>query len=281
MPHSTRAWFALSLLLLLGAALLHTAVLLGVTAVWAALVHLTLFGWVTAMIVAVNYHTMPVFTGRDFPRRGPLWAQLVALVAGLALAVAGLLAALPALLVAGLALELVAGLLFTLNVALLLTRGPRRALPPPPPPVPGQGAVDKVATRATSLAGACLPLVLLLLLGARTGVLGGAWWLAAEHLMALGWVMLMIVGVALHVLPRFSGRGTRGVAWARAQLGLHLVALAMIVLGLGLGWGGLFAAGGVTMSVAIGLFAWTIWPTLRAVTPRAALIIPTVKEVTR
>ena len=32
--------------------------------------------------------------------------------------------------------------------------------------------------------------------------------LAAEHLVVLGWVMLMIVGVAYHVLPRFSGCGS-------------------------------------------------------------------------
>jgi hypothetical protein len=121
----------------------------------------------------------------------------------------------------------------------------------------------------------------LLLLGVRAGVLGGAWWLAAEHLATLGWVMLMIVGVALHVLPRFSGIGTRGARWARAQLGLHLAALATIVLGLGLGLGGLFAAGGLAMSGAIGLFAWTIWPTLRAVSARPQLITPTIKERAR
>lgn len=281
MLSTTRAWFALSLLLLLGAALLHTALLLGASAVWAALIHLTLFGWVSGMIFAVNYHTMPAFTGRDFPYSSLIWAQLAALLAGVTLAVAGLLAAAPIMIMPGLALELLAALLFVLNVALLLTRGPRRRVPPPPPSVPGQGVVDKVATRATALAGACLPLALLLLLGARGGVISGAWWLAAEHLATLGWVMAMIVGVALHVLPRFSGRATRGAAWARAQLGLHLVALALIVLGLGFGWGGLFAAGGLAMSAAIALFAWTIWPTLRAVAPRATLITPTVKEVTR
>lgn len=278
MRSTTRAWFAAGLLLLLAAALLHSALLLGASAVWAPLVHLTLFGWVSAMIVAVNYHTMPVFTARDFPYAGPIWAQLAAQLAGLALVVGGQLAGRPALVGAGLALELLAALLFVLNIALLLARGERRGLPPAPPPVPGQREVDRAGTRATTAAGLCLPLALVLLLAVRAGLLGGAWWLAAEHLAALGWVMLMIVGVAGHVLPRFSGRATRGAAWARAQLGLHLVALALIGLGLGLGRGGLFAAGGLTMALALGLFAWNIWPTLRAVAARPALITPGVKE---
>lgn len=281
MHKTTRAWFAASLLLLIGAALLHTAMLLGLSAVWATQVHMTLFGWVSAMIVAVNYHTMPVFTGRDFPHTRTIWAQLAAWVAGVVLVAAGQLAGLTAVVTAGLALELLAALLFTLNIGLLLTRGARRPLPPAPSPIPGQREVDRVGTRATSAAGVCLPLALALLLGARTGLISGAWWLAAEHLAALGWVMLMIVGVALHVLPRFSGRATRGPTWARVQLSLHLVALTLIVLGLGLGWGLAFAAGGVAMGVALCLFAWTVWPTLHAVRNRPTLITPTVKEASR
>jgi hypothetical protein len=280
MPSTTRSWFAASLLLLLVAALLHTALALGLSVVWAPLVHLTLFGWVSAMIVAVNLHTMPVFTGRAWPYPAVIWSHLGALVGGVSFAAAGMLAGATPLILAGLGLELLASLLFMLNVVLLMTRGPRKGLPPPPPPVPGQREVDKIGTRATSASGLCLPLALLLLLGPRLGLISGAWSLAAEHLAALGWVMLMIVGVALHVLPRFSGRGTRGPAWARAQLTLHLAALALIVLGLGLGVAPLFAAGALAMSAALGLFAWTIWPTLVPVAA-APLIVPTVKERAR
>lgn len=273
----TRAWLAAALLLLVGAALLHSAMAIGLTAVWPALIHLTLFGWIGGMIVAVNYHTMPVFTRRDFPAPKLIWLHLGAQLAGLALATAGLLGAGRGLVAAGLALELVASLLFLLNIALLIARGPRRNLPPMPLPVPTQGPVDRVGTAATTAAGLCLPAALGLLLAARTGALGGSWWLAAEHLAALGWVMLMIAGVAYHVLPRFSGRGTRGVAWVRAQLGLHLPALGLIVAGLGLGQGGVFAAGGVTMSLALALFGYSVWPTLRAVGAGPQLVVPTVK----
>lgn len=281
MHATTRAWFAAGLLLLVAAALLHAALLLGASALWAPLVHVTLFGWVSAMIMAVNYHTMPVFTGRDFPYPRLISAQLAAFAAGVILAPAGLLAGAQVVVVTGLALELLAALIFLLNVALLIRRGVRRALPPPPPPFPEQRAVDRIGTRATSLAGLCLPLALAQLLGVRLGLWSGAWWLAAEHLATLGWVMLMIVGVALHVLPRFSGRPTRAARWASAQLGLHTLSLALIVVALGFGWAALFAAGGVLMSVALALFAWVVWPTLRPVVARPALIIPAVKEQAR
>jgi hypothetical protein len=277
MGTTTRAFFALSLVALLGAAALHTAVLFGAGWAWDAFVHLTIFGWVSGMIFAVNYHTMPVFTGRDFPAGWPIWAHLAAQGLGAALAPAGMLADSAALLLAGLTLELLGALLFMLNIILLFTRGRRRALPPAPAPVQGQKEVDKVGTRATAAAGLSLPLALALLLASRAGALGGEWWLAAEHLATLGWLLLMIVGVAYHVLPRFSGRATRGAAWAGRQLTLHLLAVALIVAALGLGLGALFALGGLCMSLALGLFAWVIWPTLRA-TAAPSLIAAGVKE---
>jgi hypothetical protein len=100
------------------------------------------------------------------------------------------------------------------------------------------------------------------MLAVRLGWISGAWMLAAEHLAALGWVMLMIVGVSYHVLPRFSGRATRGTEWARAQLLCQIGALMLIVLALGFGWPRIFTAGGLLMALALGLFAWTVWPTL-------------------
>jgi hypothetical protein len=280
MQPTTRACFAASLLALIGAAALHTAVLFGLGSAWGAFVHLTIFGWISGMIFSVNYHTMPVFTGRDFPAAWPIWAHLAAFGLGATLAPAGMLADSKALIVGGLALELLAALLFALNIALLFARGRRRALPPAPAPVQGQREVDKVGTRATAAAGLSLPTALLLLLAGRTGALGGEWWLAAEHLATLGWILLMIVGVAYHVLPRFSGRATRGARWARRQLGLHLLSVALIVLALGFGQRPLFALGGLAMSLALALFAWVVWPTLRAVPAPSPLIQVGIKERT-
>lgn len=262
MASSTRAWLALSLCLLVSAMLLHVLALAGVAIVWSAMVHLTLFGWITAMITTITYHTTPVFSGRDFPNKQLAWYHLGAFAAGVALAGAGLLARSNAATTVGVALQVLAALLFAANIALLLRRGTPHSGRPPLPPIASQPQVDRVARRATRLAGPCLLLALLLLLGAYGGWLHGEWALAAEHLAALGWIMLTVVGVAYHMLPRFNGRGVRGPGWARAQLACHLAALLLMVPALGFGLPALFAAGGLMMSVAVGLFVWTIWPAL-------------------
>lgn len=276
MTASTRAFLFAALFTLPIAALLHLLALLGLRGAWPAMVHLTLFGWITAMISTVSYHTMPVFAARDFPFQRMIWAHWAALAAGVALAALGIPAPWPAGQAAGLLLEIAAALLFLANVASLFLYGPRRPHRPPMP-VAQQPHIDRVGSMATRLAALCLPTALLLLLAAQLGWLGGGWALAGEHLATLGWIMLMIVGVAYHVLPRFSGIGTRGPRWARAQLACHVGALALMVPALGFGWSALFAFGGLLMLLAIGLFAWTVWPALRVVDMRAALIQVSVK----
>jgi hypothetical protein len=262
MSGSTRAFVIAGLLALPAAALLHLLALLGVAWAWPAMVHLMLFGWITGMIYAVNFHTMPVFSARDFPYPRLIWAQWGMWCAGVALAIAGALANWRGGQAAGLLLQLIAALAFVTNTILLFTRGLRRPHRPAPPPIAGQPHVDHIGTQATKLAGLSLPLALLLLLAMRLEWISGSWLLAAEHLATLGWMMLTIVGVAYHVLPRFSGIGTRGPAWARAQLFCHLGALALMAPALGFGWAWAFAAGGLLMTLGIGLFAWTIWPTI-------------------
>jgi hypothetical protein len=275
---STRAFLIAALIALPGAATLHLLALLGVLGAWPAMVHLTIFGWITAMIVAVNYHTMPVFTARDFPYPRLIWAHWALLIAGVALASGGLLAGWGAGVALGLLLQLGGSLAFMSNTILLFLRGAPRPHRPPAPPIAGQPLVDRTGASATKAAGICLPLALLLLLAPQLGWVGSQWTLAAEHIAALGWMMLMIVGVAYHILPRFSGCGTRGPAWARAQLLIHAGALALIVLSLGFGWPRGFALGGVTMAVALGVFAWTIWPTLRVIRSQPNSITLVFKE---
>lgn len=259
---SSRAFVIAGLIALPAAALLHLLALLGISRTWPAMVHLTLFGWITALIYAVNIHTMPVFSARDFPDPRLIWAQWSAWCTGVTLATTATLAAWHGAEVAGLLLQLIAALIFVANTILLFVAGPRRPHRPPPPPIANQPRVDRIGTQATKLAGLSLPLALLLLLAMRLEWLSGSWLLAGEHLATLGWVMLMIVGVAYHVLPRFSGVGTRGPAWARAQLLCHIAALALMVPALGFAWTWAFAAGGLLMTLALGLFAWTIWPTI-------------------
>jgi hypothetical protein len=262
MSSSTRAFFIAALIALPTSALLHLLALAGVSGAWPAMVHLTLFGWITAMIYAVNFHAVPVFAGRDFPYPRLIWAQWMAWCSGVALATTGILVPWQGAELAGLLLQLIAALTFIANTILLFQHGPQRANRPPLPPIPDQPRVDRVGTRATKLAGLSLPLALLLLLAVRLAWMDGAWLLAAEHIMTLGWVMLMIVGVAYHVLPRFSGVGTRGPGWAQAQLLCQLGALILMAVGLGFGWPRAFALGGILMTLALALFAWGIWPTI-------------------
>ncbi len=276
MKANTRAFFAAALFWLVLAALLHLLVVLGASGAWAAMVHAILFGWITTMIAAVNYHTMPVFAARDFPSPALIWMHWLLLAGGAAIAVAGLLFIVQALVIAGILMELGAAALFVVNIVLLFRRGMPRGRAAPPP-IASQPQIDRLATQATKASGVCLPLALGLLLGARLGW-PGEWALAAEHLAALGWIMLMTVGVAYHVLPRFSGTGLRGVGWARAQLACHLGGLLIMVSGLGFGWSGLFAFGGALIACATGLFAWTIWPALQLVRQRAGSIALTIKE---
>jgi hypothetical protein len=262
MTSPTRAFARSALLILPIAALLQLLALLGVGPAWPAMVHMTMFGWITGIILVVNYHTVPVFAARDFPLTWLIWLHLAAWLLGIALDGAGQLLGWPLGVSLGLALQLLGALVFVANTLLLFLRGPRRASQPIPPPIAGQSRVDRIGTRATKGAGMALPLALALLLAIRLEWVSGAWTLAAEHLVTLGWLMLMIVGVAYHVLPRFSGRGTRGPGWAGAQLLCHYAALGLIVVAIGAGWGLVFALGGVLMSLALALFAWTIWPTI-------------------
>ena len=280
MTPMTRIWLWTSLVALLGAAMLHLLYLLGVSSVWPALIHVMLFGFITAMIVAVNYHLLPVFGARTFPYPWLIGVHWGAFSAGVLLATVGWVAAWPVLISSGLALQLAAALVFATNIVLLFVRGVPRAQRSPLP-FPDQAPVDRLGTHATKSAGLCLPLALLLLLAQHLGLIGGSWVLAAEHLATLGWIMLMVTGVAYHVLPRFSGRRIRGLRWARAHLCCHIVALVSIVVALGSGLPRVFALGGALMAIALALFARTVWPTLVAVQRRPQSIPLVLKERVR
>ncbi|TBH20051.1 hypothetical protein [Thermus thermamylovorans] len=86
-----------------------------------------------------------------------------------------------------------------------------------------------------------------LLLG--LGFLPYTWRPVHGHLQLLGFVSLMIYGVAYHALPRF-----RGVVFRRPGLALCQVALANLgLLGMALGWG--LALGPVFWGVFAGVSA--------------------------
>jgi cbb3-type cytochrome oxidase subunit 1 len=88
------------------------------------------------------------------------------------------------------------------------------------------------------------------------------------HANLLGFVSMMIFGVAYHILPRFTGRPL----WSRRAALIHLVlanaGLAMMVAGfiarVSIADVGtlLLRAGGVTSAVGIALFITNIWRTI-------------------
>jgi cbb3-type cytochrome oxidase subunit 1 len=109
---------------------------------------------------------------------------------------------------------------------------------------------------------------------------------AHVHANLLGFVSMMIFGVAYHVIPRFTGRALHDrrlgpVHLVAANLGLALLVSGWIVRVWAFGAGeALVRAGGAVSSVGVGLFIYNIWRTLGpAPAPRrvAAQPLPTVQ----
>lgn len=90
------------------------------------------------------------------------------------------------------------------------------------------------------------------------------------HVMLLGFMAMMIFGVGLHVLPRFSGRPLFSERLANGQLwvsnaGLWLMAAGWLTLE-----NGLVAIGGTVSWAGIAMFATNILLTVRHYGPRGA-----------
>lgn len=94
------------------------------------------------------------------------------------------------------------------------------------------------------------------------------------HLLLLGFVTMMIAGVAYHVLPRFAATPLYSARLARAHL--VLANIGVIAMVIGFGWrlhspgpgGALLGLGAVASAVGAYLLAWNLWQTLnRAACP--------------
>lgn len=102
---------------------------------------------------------------------------------------------------------------------------------------------------------------------------------AHAHANLLGFVSMMIFGVAYHVLPRFTGNPLHSGRLAIAHLVIANGGLALFVGGyvlrglLGVG-GSLVPAGALLSATGAGLFIWNIWRTLdgRPVPARPELV---------
>ncbi len=60
---------------------------------------------------------------------------------------------------------------------------------------------------------------------------GAQWRLAHTHLNLAGFVIMIIFGIAYHILPRFAGKPLRSEAWAAAHFWIASLATAGMVIG--------------------------------------------------
>ena len=88
------------------------------------------------------------------------------------------------------------------------------------------------------------------------------------HMLLLGFVSMMIFGVAYHVIPRFVGSPLRSPRAAEAHWWLANIGLAVMVVGFMLRAQGrpvssaLLGIGGTAAAAGAYIFAWLIWTTL-------------------
>ena len=87
------------------------------------------------------------------------------------------------------------------------------------------------------------------------------------HLMMIGFLMMMVFGIALHVLPRFSGRALYSERLADLQFWAVNGGLWLMSLGWWFGedWRDLIAMGGVMEVVGVGLFGFNLARTMMGV----------------
>lgn len=88
------------------------------------------------------------------------------------------------------------------------------------------------------------------------------------HALLLGFVMMMIAGVAYHVIPRFTMAALHSPRLARIHLVIANVGLALMVGGFGgrvhgvPGSAAMLGVGGTVSLLGTWAFAWNIWRTL-------------------
>jgi cbb3-type cytochrome oxidase subunit 1 len=102
------------------------------------------------------------------------------------------------------------------------------------------------------------------------------------HMNLLGFVTMMIFGVAYHVLPRFSGhplhsRRLAGLHWGIANLGLTTMVAGFVLAPRSGVWAiPLLAAGGMLSATGAYLFIFNMWRTIDgpALRPMALPVLP-------
>ncbi len=92
----------------------------------------------------------------------------------------------------------------------------------------------------------------------------GQWRLVHTHLNLAGFVLMVIFGVAYHILPRFAGRPLRSESWATAHFWLATLSTAGMAVGFAVPVAApVLWAAGVGQFVGIVLGVANLWLTIR------------------
>lgn len=231
--------------------------------------HLNVFGFLTFLIAGMTYLFVPVFARRHLRRpawvRIHLWAAHVA-VWGL---IAGRMTHWWPLSAAGGLAQLVSTLIFAVVVVATIRFGEPLDPAQLPPLLAALAAaaaskgLDRTATRFTRLA--LIYLVAGNLLGAALGGPSGfspRFVAATIWFTVVGFIVMMLCGVAYHLIPRLNGLAGRSETAAGWQYAA--IAAAAPVLGVAYFVGATKAVGlgHLLEAAALGLFAWNLWPAL-------------------
>jgi len=238
-----------------------------------AIVHSFLLGFITMIIFGVNYHIIPIFSGKDFYSPGLAYLHLVMANLGitglvLPLIFSGYPSDIPVIVKLSSVLFAVSILVFIYNM-LRTFISPPRTTPIYNPFGPGDKDADKMAIRFTSIS------IVYLLIGCPLGVM----FLflphyipylrpVHAHINLIGFVSIMIFGVSYHMFPRFTGSPIYSVPIGRLQF--YLANLGLI--GMALSWWvlerestvqhiGLLTFGAVEAIAAV-LYIYNSWKTL-------------------
>jgi cbb3-type cytochrome oxidase subunit 1 len=93
---------------------------------------------------------------------------------------------------------------------------------------------------------------------------GAQWRLAHTHLNLAGFVIMIIFGIAYHILPRFAGKPLRSEAWASAHFWIAASATAGMAIGFIVPAAAILLwAGSVAQFFGIVLGVVNLWLTIR------------------
>ncbi|MBI5049271.1 MAG: cbb3-type cytochrome c oxidase subunit I [Deltaproteobacteria bacterium] len=238
-----------------------------------AIVHSFLLGFATMLIFGVNYHIIPIFSGRDF------YSEKLAYL-HLAMGNIGILGFVLPLPFSSYPIGIhpvvnLSSLLFGLSILVFIYNmlktfiSPVNKTPFHNPFGEGDKAADKMAIRFTGVS------IIYLVIGCPLGILfllrpDYIFYLRPvhAHINLIGFVSIMIFGVSYHMFPRFAGKPLYNVQMGRIQFWFANIGL----IGMILSWWLLEAGSAVQKAsllsfavieaIAAALYIYNSWKTL-------------------